>query len=312
MRCLKRSLVVALLALGRASVVVAEVPAAEPREVAASHFAEGERAYAAGDYRAAAIAFESAHIVDPQPASAWNAARAWHLAGELARGATFYRRYLDVAPTGAQDRDEATRHLLALAAEVARVEVVGAEPSILRIDGRPALAAVLYLVPGTHRIEAEFSEGRVTVLVELTRGELRSILLERPQLPMPHNPAANETNRERSAQAPSTQLVSPDSPGGASVWLLVPFVALSGLSGVLTVASAIDTQIALDQYLAIPAEERTLAQWEDGKFKQDRTNVAIGISAGLGLASLAVALFAVDFGEGRLVGFDSGGLRVHF
>ncbi len=302
---------VAFFVLSPASAVVAEVPASPSRAVAAGRFAEGERAYAVGDFRAAAVAFESAHLADPQPASAWNAARSWHLAGELAQAATFYRRYLDLAPPGAADRDEATRQLLALAGEIARVEVVGVEPSVLRVDGRSAIAAVLYLVPGTHRIEAEFPEGSVGVTVELLRGEQRSMVLERPKPAMLSKPSA-ELNGGRPSQVQPVEGASPSSPGGVSPWLLVPFAIGTGLAGVLTVASAIDTQIALDQYLAIPEEERTLAQWEDGKFKQDRTNVAIGISVGLGVASLAVALFAVDFGAGTLVGFDSRGLRVHF
>jgi hypothetical protein len=263
---------VAFFVLSPASAVVAEVPASPSRAVAAGRFAEGERAYAVGDFRAAAVAFESAHLADPQPASAWNAARSWHLAGELAQAATFYRRYLDLAPPGAADRDEATRQLLALAGEIARVEVVGVEPSVLRVDGRSAIAAVLYLVPGTHRIEAEFPEGSVGVTVELLRGEQRSMVLERPKPAMLSKPSA-ELNGGRPSQVQPVEGASPSSPGGVSPWL---------------------------------------AQWEDGKFKQDRTNVAIGISVGLGVASLAVALFAVDFGAGTLVGFDSRGLRVHF
>ena len=76
-------------------------PTADDKRAAAHAFDDGEKAFAAGDYLRAAELFEEANKKAPHYANVWNAARAYHKLGELARAATLYGRYLRIAPADA-------------------------------------------------------------------------------------------------------------------------------------------------------------------------------------------------------------------
>src|SRR5580658_7681957 len=78
------------------------------RAEAGARFEEGTKAFDAGDFRRAAAAFEAAYRLAPNTDVLWNAARAWQRAGEAARAATLYSRYLRDAPPVAPDRGTAT------------------------------------------------------------------------------------------------------------------------------------------------------------------------------------------------------------
>src|SRR5262245_43032655 len=60
---------------------------------AADRFAEGERLFAAGQFEAAARAFERAYALVPHPDATWNAAQAW-LKVDEPRAANLLLRYL--------------------------------------------------------------------------------------------------------------------------------------------------------------------------------------------------------------------------
>src|SRR5262249_30884250 len=74
---------------------------AEARREAARKFGDATRAFDAGDYRRAGEGFEAAYQLAPHEDPLWNGARAWHLAGDLARAANLYARYLREAPPNA-------------------------------------------------------------------------------------------------------------------------------------------------------------------------------------------------------------------
>jgi hypothetical protein len=282
-----------LLCLVQASVAHAQGSAGD-------RFAEGERAYGAGDFVTAGEAFEAAHALDPQPASLWNAARSWHRAGELARGANLYREYVSVAPSHAPDRDAAIAALLELGRELGRLELVAPEARRVVVDGRPARVGTWYVGPGQHRVEASFAERSTASTVVVAKGETQTVVLDAPAPPLAPTPAP-----------PPPRLPVESETRGLSPGWLIPFVSLTGLSGALTIASGVDVLVARDQYLDIPPGERTQAQYDDGKLKQDRTNVLVGVTAGLAAVSLGVALLGIDWGTGPVIGLGPGGLSTH-
>jgi tetratricopeptide (TPR) repeat protein len=281
-----------------AALCFAQASVAYAQESASARFAEGERAYGTGDFVAAGEAFEAAFATDPQPPSLWNAARSWHRAGELPRAANLYREYLSVAPKEAPDRDAAIASLLELARELGRLEIVAPEAQRIVVDGRPARLGPWYVAPGQHQVEASFEKGTTTWSVAVAKGETQTVVLAPP------GPAV------KPPPPPPSLPVEPEKDGVSPAWL-IPFVSVTGLSGALTIASGIDVLVARDQYLDIPEIERTAAQFEDGKFKQDRTNVLVGVTAGLAAITLGVALISIDWGSGPVIGLGPGGFSTH-
>ncbi len=283
-------------------------PPAPDVDRAAAHFATGEQAYASGDFVRAADAFEAAYAADPQPSSLWNAARSWHRAGEKARAANLYPRYVRDTPGHAADRDEATRALLELGARLGRLELVAPGATELLVDERPITGTTWYVNAGTHLVEAKLAGALVKQEVSVEEGASKTVLLERRPDAAP--PAASSSPPAAPA-APRTVPAPERAPGGVTPWALVPFAGVTALAGALTIASGVDTLVARSEYLDIPEDERTMLQYDDGKLKQDRTNVMIGVTGGLALVTVAVAVFAIDWGEGTLVGVAPNGVRAH-
>lgn len=92
----------------------AAAPTQADRDAAAREFARGEKAFKAGEFVLAASAFEEAYRLAPHHAPLWNAARAWHRAGQHARAANLYTKYLSEAPADAPDREGARTALAEL------------------------------------------------------------------------------------------------------------------------------------------------------------------------------------------------------
>ena len=115
------------IAIASASALVAApaVAASATDKQAAKSFHDGEKAFAAGDYRKAAESFEAAYKAKPHHAPLWNAARSWEKAGEPVRAANLLEKYLQEAPAGARDRDQATAALADLSGAI-RIDPTGA------------------------------------------------------------------------------------------------------------------------------------------------------------------------------------------
>ncbi|MBL9022606.1 MAG: tetratricopeptide repeat protein [Myxococcales bacterium] len=289
------------------SLVVVAAPrsaSAQPGDpaVAAERFTTGEEAFEAGDFLRAAEAFEAAYAADPQPAALWNAARSFDRAGEHARAATLYQLYVREAPSDAPDRDEATRALVELGRRLGKIEIVAPSSPRLAVDGRPVRGSTVFVNAGTHLVEAEFGAARARREVSVEEGSTKTVLLEEP--PATPSPAPPVPPVARTAPEPERR-------SGVTPWLMAPFLGTTALAGALTIASGVDTLVARGQYLDIPEDERTQRQYDDGKLKQDRTNVMIGVTAGLALVTTSVALFAIDWGKGTVIGVSPGGVRAH-
>lgn len=258
--------------------------ATEDREAATRAFEEGERAYRAGDFSRAAERFEEAYRKAPHPAPLWNAARSWNKAGEIARAANGYARYLREAPEGAPDRDEAGKALAELATKLGRIEVFAPEAEDVRVDDQPLEGSSVYVHPGTHVIKGRVRGASVQRTEVLEAGSVRSVALvveeivsapnERPKDP-PEEPPRPIVKTPR----PSAPI--PTAPRADKPWL-VPALVASGAATVvsagLLVWSGIDTLNARSDYDAA----RTWDKYHDGRDKQFRTNVLVGVSLGLG------------------------------
>ncbi|HVK64771.1 MAG TPA: hypothetical protein VM694_09860 [Polyangium sp.] len=269
---------------------------AEDRAAATRAFEEGERAYRAGDFSRAAERFEEAYRKAPHPAPRWNAARSWDKAGEIARAANGYARYLREAPQGAPDRDEAGKALAELTAKLGRIEVFAPEAENVQVDDQRLEGTSVYVHPGTHVIKGRVRGIVVQRTEALEAGSVRSVALiaegvvstanESPK--EPPRPAA-KTTRPPAKPAPAARAEKP--------WL-VPALVASGAATVvsagLVVWSGVDTLAALSDFDAAPTWDKLY----DGRDKQFRTNVLIGVSLGLGAVTGALgSIWLVDRSE---------------
>ncbi|MCA9585633.1 MAG: hypothetical protein KC657_09765 [Myxococcales bacterium] len=268
--------------LGLAWLVVASGAAASPKvdRDAARQFAEGTRAFKAGDYRRAGESFEAAYATKPHHAPLWNGARSWHRAGELVHAANLYEQYLREAPADAPDRDNATAALREVSQRTGRVELHAAtgvrRP---RIDGTEVRVPVLHVAPGEHVAEGDTDGAPLRKTFDVEAGARVSVTLS------PAPPALAEV-------PPLRPLPAPPEPSSG----LPPIVVLAGgvltvAGGALTVWSGLDTVSQRDAFLGDPTQSRL----DDAFSSQTRTNVLLGTTLGVAALTGVVAIFFTDW-----------------
>lgn len=268
------ALCVATMTLPR---VALAAPPAEADRTAAHHFADGQKAFAAGDYPHAGDEFEAAYRDRPHHAPLWNAARSWQRAGEEIRAANLFARYLREAPANAPDRDQANASLRALTARLGRIEPHAAGVEKLRLDGKIVDAPVVYVAPGEHVAEGEDNGVRVRKVVSVRAGEQVSVTVTpNPTLGPPKSGLLTEP-------APSRKPLTPILPAIGGV--------LTAVVGGFTIASGLDTVSKRDAFLDAKTQDRL-----DSAFSsQSRTNVLLGTTIGLGVVTAVVAVFFTEW-----------------
>lgn len=283
---------VALTVTAPCLVARAEPPTAPQRSAAAAFdvFREGERAFAAGDYIHAGESFEAAHRLAPHPDALWNAARAWEAAGEAARAANLYARYLRDAPPGGQDRDAAIRSLASLSAKLGRLDIAASGVTDVSVDGRPLDGDRLYVVPGAHVVRGRAGAQALEKTAAVEAGAAASVALAPPATPPA--PAASPTVVVVPAPVTTAPpLVRPPFLRRPALIVLIAGSAATAVSAGLLAASAVDTQAARARF----DDERTPQNLADGRSKQARTNALLGITAGLGALTLGGTLVLGDW-----------------
>jgi hypothetical protein len=293
--------------------VVAEKPAeaqaggtatAEDRKQAAKDFAEGDRAFKDGDFRHAAESYERAYHRVPHYSALWNAARAWDHAGEPARAANLYSRYLREAPPRARDRNSAQRLLRALSNRLARLEIHATDVTDVRVDDSPVDASSVYVTPGAHVVEGKASDGTVVrQSSDVQAGDVMSVALV-PSAAGTASSAAQSPAPASAASATSPAGTSPttadeaqsEQPHGSSSRRWSPiFVYFGGAVtlalGGITIWSGLDTLQQKDTFDKNP----TQANLDSGKTREVRTNVLIGATAAVGVVTAVTALFLIDW-----------------
>ncbi len=252
-----------------------EPPAKSARDEASALFSEGEQAFARGDYRYAAERFERAYRTAPHPGALWNAARARQEAGELARAANLFERFLAEAPPGSRDRDQATQFLKEASAKLGRFELRGSSLAALSVDGEPVAEGPLWVNPGSHEIAGKHGSQDVRRTESVRAGETVEVSLAPPAAP------------PRAAEAPESRQTKPLGPG-----IFWTGVGLTALAGAATVWSGLDTHAARNDFDEAPTEEKLDA----GQAKQTRTNVLLAVSLGLGALTGLGGVFLVEWG----------------
>jgi hypothetical protein len=256
---------------------------------AARAFADGQAAQLDGNYERAAQSFELAYDIAPSREALRSAVRARQLNNQLPRAATLAAvlaaRYAD-DPVSAK---LATDVLAEARTKLARVSVTCAPACTLAVGGRAvslhaATAHVVFTPAGRLSFEATFGGDRsVTREIALKVGDDMTVPIEAP--PLPHAPPTPVAVSPPVASSPSTKPLPPAiAIGGAAATLVL---------ATLTIWSGLDTNKAHDAYLAAPSHDG----WNDGRSKQTRTNLLLGSTAVVGLATVLTAALWTRWGS---------------
>lgn len=268
---------------------------------AARAFANGQSAQMQEDHGLAAEQFELADSILPSAAALRSAARARLQAGDLPKAASHAEALLRRYPSDPSATGLASDILARTQPKLLRVTASCTPECTISSDSRavvltPAKSHVFYLRPGDHAITADFFDGgSADRLTQGAAGESVEVDLEAPEsaaqgaeqaLPVPSaeqggpNTNVDLRNRSRRKAHPAIALTT------AGLTL--------GLGGVL-LWSALDTRDAHSKFETSP----TQARLDVGQRKQLRTNVLIGLTASMGIATAVVAAIATDWGRLR-------------
>ena len=294
---------VALAALLMAPAIASAQDQPTPAQIraAAEAFDRGREAYKAEQYQEAAEQFERADANAPSATALELAIRSRDRAGNNDRAATLAALALARHPENSALSSLATEVLDRTKPGLFELKVLCAEPCELVADskivhGARATERTVYLLPGSHAVVADFGEGRTTSqsfeAVETNAGE---VTFELPVQPVEADttPASVDPDPD---PPPTHDQGTQEKTSGWSPTVFWVGAGLTAVAGGVTIWSGVDT-------INNPGAERVRNEcsdedcqlYKDGVAKQNRTNVLIGVTGALGLATILVGALATDW-----------------
>ncbi len=262
-------------------------PTKEQAATAGKKFREGELYFTKHDYPRAAALFEEAYGIAPHPDALLNAVDARERAGDLLLAARLCERLRKDYPNDKNANEEVAARIARLTPKLGRLELV-MHPGVsaVKVDGEgvavgaPAVAgalptAIWWVDPGDHAVSATTSKGQLQRSVNVVAGAKQNVVLEEPPT-APVEPVKPPPPADDKPLHPAVFFVG---------------LGLTAAAGGVLAWSGIDTLGAYDDYEAAP----TQTALDDGRDRQLRTNVLIGVTAGLGVATAAIGIFATEW-----------------
>jgi hypothetical protein len=256
--------------------------AAAAKAEAAKEFKAGVAAFKKKQFIEAAEHFEKAYSIAPHPTALWNAADAREKAGELAPAANLYARYLDAAAEGDKDRYEAKQRLNNLSLVLGRLELSGPDASDIKIDHVLVEGLkIVFVDPGDHAVSAKAEGKFLSKNVSVAAGAKVLVRLV-PQTETPVSAATSLTPDEKPR---------PPKRNGASPVIVYVGAGVTAVLAGVTIWSGLDTRSKRNEFDTSPSTQL----YDDGVAAQKRTNILIGVTAGVGVATALVGVFAVKW-----------------
>ena len=256
--------------------------------MAAEAYDQGTAAYLSEQYEVAAHWFERAYRVVPTSAALLQAVRAHHKARSSIRAGNLALELRDKYPGDERASQAAHAVIAGVAPMSVLVKVTCDKACTLELDGALVRHSTFFVTPDVeHSLKAAFEDGETSASVRGTAGGAENVTLAAPVAPPP-----------------------PPVPRWAFFSSLGATVAL----GAVTVWSGIDANRGVDAYEAsartanspginngtspTPAEQAQ-SLLEEGRAKERRTNILIGVTAGMAAATAVLGVFTNWKGESR-------------
>ncbi|MDB5215131.1 MAG: hypothetical protein JWO86_3058 [Myxococcaceae bacterium] len=271
-----------------------EPPSADRLKSAAEEYDRGRRAFLADDFDGAAVHFENAYRDAPRAETLRLAIRARRKGKQLARAAILaavaQQRYPDDAPTAALAKET-----LAEAAPQLNEYVIDCNADCaIAADGRvvsqsDAQKHRIFLEPGSHELGVSFKQGGVAKHVDAKRGGKDTLAFEAPPAPVTPPPAVTP---------PPVVPVVPEQPPpstkplGPAVFFVAAGVTVALGAG--TILSGIDAKNnpGVDAVrLQCAGKDTSCPAYQDGKSRELRTNVLLGVTIGAAAITGAIGIF---------------------
>ncbi len=283
---------------------------AENRKAAAEAYDRGTAAFLAEDFPKAAQWFETAYRLAPAYQALLQAIRAHLKAGNKPRAGTLAVEITLRYATETQAVDYASKTLQEIEPNYYRVEV-SCDRCTLEVNGTLQEYTTFFLEPDMpHTLIASFDTGDVREEVVGIAGDSRMVLFERP---IPQTTTAIDDGYDGGDAGGGTGRDLEPSDDRKPLPPIVTFIAGGATIalGVTTVVVGIDAQSGKQDYEDAAEEAKTardegrddaeelLKKAQDlldkGQSKEVLTNVLIGVTAGVAVATGVIALFFTDW-----------------
>jgi hypothetical protein len=258
------------------------------REKAADAYDQGISAYLSERYELAAHWFERAYRLVPTSTALLQAVRAHHKAGNSIRAANLALRLRDGYASDARSKQVADIVIAAAKPMNVLVKAECDKECTLELDGALIQHPTFFVTPDVeHALKAAFEGGETSIFVQGAAGDIKAVTLDAPAASPP-----------------------PSVPRWAFFSSLGATVAL----GAVTVWSGIDANNGVSAYESAARtanspgingggsptpQEQAQSLLDEGRSKERRTNILIGVTAGMAATTAVLGVFTNWKGESR-------------
>jgi hypothetical protein len=265
----------------------ADEPTADKISVAAKEYDDGRRLYLESKYDEAAAHFEAAFVAAPRAEPLRNAIRARRSARQYARAATLAQLALSEYPNDTQTAQLAWDAVNDLGPKVHAVVVTCDAKCAVAADGKPltmidATKHRLFVEPGGHELTVTVGARTRQVKIDAKVGEKTELSVQ-PPMESPSPPPAAVTG---------ARLTSGGKPFGPAVPAVLAGLTL--VAGGATIFSGLDAQSNPGSDAVkrdCVGQGESCPTYQKGVDAQNRTNILLGVTAGLAVATGVVAIF---------------------
>ncbi|TNF63911.1 MAG: hypothetical protein EP303_02165 [Deltaproteobacteria bacterium] len=260
----------------------------EDRAEAADAYDQGTSAYLSERYELAAHWFERAYRLVPTSTALLQAVRAHHKAGNSIRAANLALQLRDEYPSDEPAKQVTETVIGSVKPSHVLVQAECEKECTLELDGALIQHTTFFVAPDVeHSLKAAYDVGETSTFVQGAAGDVKKVTLAAP---------------------------APSAPPPVPRWAFFSSLGATVALGAVTVWSGLDANNGVDAYESAARtanspginnggsptpQEQAQALLEEGRSKERRTNILIGVTAGMAATTAVLGVFTNWKGESR-------------
>jgi len=262
----------------------------EDRAEAADAYDQGTSAYLSEHYELAAHWFERAYRLVPTSTALLQAVRAYDKAGDPIRAANLALQLQDLYPSDQRAKQSVELVLASVKPVSVMVKVECAVQCTLEVDGALTRHTTFFVTPDVeHSLKAAFDSGESSAYVQGAAGDVKEVKLAAPA-PPPPPPIPRWTF--------FSSLGATVALGAVTVWSGVN--ANNGVSAYESAARSANSP-GINNGGSPTPQQQAQSMLDEGQSKERRTNILIGVTAGMAVTTAVLGVFTNWKGESRSV-----------